>query len=168
MGNFQSAMDLTEVGMQELAEKLLFNMKMFKLKNNGSQLLSNLPDHAQSAMEPTDQWMVPPEPHALEKSQLLSHITTPSQPLDNHTKTVEISPHPTHPSLTHQHQSPLPFSKPTQHQKPVPTKKPPLPLEADSTTRDTHNQKRSSSLTQRLPELTLPSTPNNEMKILNK
>ena len=147
--------------------------------NNGYQLLLNLPDHSQfaleptdlmeltalepSAMEPTDQWTVPQEPHALEKSQLLSHITTPSQPPDNHTKPVETSPQPTHLLLTHQPQSPLPFSKLTQHQKPEPTKKPPLPSKPDSIIKDTHNQKRSSSLTQRLPELTLPSTLNNEI-----
>merc|ERR1712166_1710082 len=150
-----------------------------KLKNHGSQLLLNLPDHSQSAleptvsmeltalepsaMEPTDQWMEPPVPHALKRSQLLSHITTPSQLPDNNTKTLETLPQPTHLLLTHQHQSQLPSSKLTQHQKPETTKKPPPPLDPDITTRDTHNQKRSSSLTQRLPELTLPSILNNEM-----
>ena len=152
--------------------------KTFNSKNNGFQSLSNLPDHSQfaleptdlmeltalepSAMEPTDHSMDHPVPHALEKSQQLSHTTTPSQPPDNHTKILETSPQPTHLLLTHQPQSPLPFSKKPQLLKPVPTKKLPPPSDPDSTTKDTHNQKRFSSLTQRLPELTLPSILNNE------
>ena len=169
-------MDQMEAGMLAPAENLLLNKRTFKLKNHGFQSLLNPPDHSQSAlvptvlteltalelsaMEPTVHSMVHPVPHALERSQPLSHTTTPSQPPDNHTKPQETSPHPTHLLLTHQPQSLLLSSKLSQ--RPEPTKKLPPPLEPDSTTRDTHNQKRFSSLTQRLPELTLPSTPNNE------
>merc|ERR1711957_1034342 len=135
---------------------------MGKSENHGFQSLLNLPDHFQYALEPTDHLMDHPVPHALEKSQLLSHITTPSQPPDNHTELLETSPHNTHPVLTHQPQSPLPFSKLTQHQKPEPTKKLTPPSDPVSTTRDTHNQKKCSCLTQRLPELTLLSTLKNE------
>ena len=157
---------------------------MFKPENHGFQLLLNLQDHSQFALEPTvlmeltalepyaleptGQWTVHQVLHALEKSQLLSHTITPSQPPDNHIKLPETLPQLTHPLLTHQPQSLLPLSKLIQHQKLEPTKKPTLLLEPVSTTRDTHNQKRSSSLTQRLPELTLPSILNNEDSDLNK
>jgi hypothetical protein len=169
-----------EVGMQELADLLLFKLNKFNSNKNGSQLLLNLQVHSQSVLEPTvlmeltvlepsameltDHSMDQPVPHAQEKSQMPSHTTTLSQRPDNHTELQETSPQPTHPNLTHQPQSPLPSSKKTQHQKEVPTKKLPLKLEPDSTTRDTHNQKRSSSLTQRLPELILLSMPNTEYR----
>jgi len=185
---FQFATDPTEVGMLELAKKLLPKSKIFKLKSNGFQLLSNLPDHSQfaleptdlmeltalepSAMEQTDHSMDHPVLHALEKSQLLFHTTTPSQPPDNHTKLLETSPQPTHLLLTHQPQSLLPLFKKIQLQPPllqllVPTKLPPLTLERISTKMDTHNQKKFSSLTQKLLELTPLSSLKKMRRTLN-
>ena len=133
-------------------------LKTFNLMNNGYQLLLNLPDHSQfaleptdlmeltalepSAMEPTDHSMDHPVPHALEKSQQLSHTTTPSQPPDNHTKLLETSPQPTHLLLTHQLQSQLLSSKLMLNQNKVLTKKLLPQSEKVSTTKDTHNQKR--------------------------
>ena len=172
----QPAMVPTEAGKLELAKKPLLKPRIFKLKNHGYQLLLNLQVHFQFALEPTvlmeltalelfamepmDQWTDHPVPHAPERSQLPSHTTTPSQPPDSHTKTLETLPQLTHLLLTHQPQSPLLSSKLSQSK--VPTKKPPPPSDPDSTTRDTQPQRRFSSLTQRLPRPTLPSTVNTE------
>jgi hypothetical protein len=170
-----------EVGMLELANPLV--QMIFNLNLNGSQLLLNLQVHSQSALEPmvlmeltapepsaqepTDHSMDQPVPHALTKSQMPSHITTLSQPPDNHTKLQETFPQPTHLNLTHQPQSPLPFSKRSGMKSQELTKLLLLTLERISTTRDTHNQKRFSSLIQKLLELTLPSMLSNE-KFLKK
>ena len=148
----------------------------FNLMNNGSQLLSNLPDHSQSALEqtvlmeltapepsavePTDLSMDQAEPHALEKSQLPSLITTLNQPPDRDIKTAVTLAQPTHLLLTHLPQSQLLSSKLGQQK--VPTKKQLPPSELDTTTRDILNQKKFSSLIQRSQEPTLASTPNNE------
>ena len=126
--------------------------------NNGYQLLLKLPDHSQFALElmvlmeltalelyamvPMDQKMDQLEPHALEKSQLLSHTTTPNQPPDRDIKTLETLPHNIHLLLTHQLQSQLLSSKLMLIQNKVPTKKLLPPLEKLSTTKDTQNQKR--------------------------
>jgi hypothetical protein len=166
-----------EVGMQELADLLLFKLNKFNSNKNGSQLLLNLQVHSQSVLEPTvlmeltvlepsameltDHSMDQPVPHAQEKSQMPSHTTTLNQRPDNHTKLQETSPQPTHPNLIHQPQSPLPSSKKSQPL--VLTKKLLLKLEKISTTRDTHNQKRFSFLIQKLLELTLLSMLNTEI-----
>jgi hypothetical protein len=109
------------------------------------------------AMELMVQRMDQLELHAQEKSQLLSHTTTPNQPPDKDIKTLVILPQLTHLLLTHQPQSQLLSFKPNQK---VLTKKLLLKLEKTLTTRATHNQKKYLFLTQKLLELILLSMPN--------
>jgi hypothetical protein len=127
---FQFAMEPMEVLKLELAEDQAQTLLLYKLKNNGYQLLLNLLDHSQFALVPTvlmeltapelyavvptDQRMDHQELHAPEKSQLLSHITTLNQPPDSHIKTLETSVLLTHLLLTHQLQFQLLSFKLTQ------------------------------------------------------
>merc|ERR1712086_1250117 len=50
-----------------------------------------LPHHAP---EPTDQRMDQPVPHAFKVSQMISHITTPTPPPEDHTPPPVIEPEP--------------------------------------------------------------------------
>ena len=105
----------------------------------------------QIAPELTDHSMDQPELHAPRLSQHLSHITTPTQPPEEHSEPLVILPFKTH---HHQYQLKL-SSNSVPSQLPLPQ---PPPLQF-------HHQRRSQSLTQRLPRPTLLSTVNNELKI---
>merc|ERR1719443_1011818 len=79
-----------------------------KTSSNGTQSLSRPLDHSQhatatmdqmariaprrSAPVPTDQRTAHLEPHALRKSQIRSHTTTPTHKPEDHTKPLVMSP----------------------------------------------------------------------------
>ena len=131
-----------------------------KIQQNFHSAMETM-DHQESTARPqlvpelTDHSMDQQELPAPRKNQHLSHITTPTQPPEDHSEPLVILP-----SKTQHHQSHLKLSSnsvPSQLLPQLPPPQPPL--------LPCHHQRRSQSLTQRLPRPTLLSTVNNELKI---